>query len=45
VNIRSLSPTRPLSFRWPNGVDLPKRVGFEELPVLNSDGQVARREG
>jgi uncharacterized protein (TIGR02594 family) len=45
VNIRSVSPTRPLSFRWPNGVDLPKRVGFEELPVLNSDGQVARREG
>jgi uncharacterized protein (TIGR02594 family) len=45
VNIRSVQPARPLSFRWPNGVDLPKRVGFDELPVLSSDGQVAAKEG
>ncbi len=45
VNIRSVPLARPLSFRWPNGVDLPRLVGFEELPVLNADGQVATREG
>jgi uncharacterized protein (TIGR02594 family) len=45
VNIRSVPQTRPLSFRWPNGVALPKRVGLEALPVLNSAGEVAAREG
>ncbi len=45
VNIRSVPLARPLSFRWPIGVGLPRLVGFEELPVLNSDGQVATREG
>jgi hypothetical protein len=45
VNIRSVAVARPLSFRWPNGVELPKRVGFEELPVLNSAGEAAAKEG
>src|SRR5262249_27619439 len=40
VNIRSVPVARPLSFRWPNGADLPKLVGIGELPVLNSSGQV-----
>jgi uncharacterized protein (TIGR02594 family) len=34
VNIRSVPLERLLSYRWPNGVDLPKLVGFEELPVI-----------
>jgi uncharacterized protein (TIGR02594 family) len=45
VNIRSVPVARPLSFRWPNGVDLPKLVGFEELPLLNSSGQASTKEG
>ncbi len=45
VNIRSVSLARPLSFRWPNGVALPTRVRFEELPVLNAAGEVATKEG
>ena len=45
VNIRGVPAARPLSFRWPNGVDLPKQVGFEELPLLNASGQVATEEG
>jgi uncharacterized protein (TIGR02594 family) len=44
VNIRSVPLARPLSFRWPNTVDMPKLVGFGELPVLNSNGQVLSKE-
>ena len=45
VNIRAIPVARPLSFRWPNGVGLPKNAGFDQLPVLKSDGQVVGREG
>jgi uncharacterized protein (TIGR02594 family) len=27
---------RPLAFRWPKGVTLPEKIGFDSLPVLDS---------
>lgn len=42
VTINSIPKDRPLSFRWPAGVALPKRVGFENLPIVKSDGRTTK---
>ena len=45
VNIKPFPKKRPLSFRWPSGESLPVKVGFNKLPIINSDGRVSMREG
>lgn len=44
VNIKPFPRNRPVGYRWPNGLSLPVKVGFENLPVVKSNGIVSRRE-
>jgi uncharacterized protein (TIGR02594 family) len=44
VNIKPIPAERPLSFRWPTGVPLPNRTGFDMLPLTKSDGRASTRE-
>jgi len=44
VSIIPFPAGRPLSFRWPVGVPLPPKTGFESLPLMRSDGRVSTRE-
>jgi uncharacterized protein (TIGR02594 family) len=44
VNIRPFPAERPLSFRWPEEVSPPPRIGFERLPLVRSDGELSRNE-
>jgi uncharacterized protein (TIGR02594 family) len=45
VNIRPFPKDRPLSFRWPSVEPLPANVGFNKLPIINSDGRLSKHEG
>jgi uncharacterized protein (TIGR02594 family) len=44
VNIKPFPAERPLSFRWPEGVPPPTRVGFDTLPLVKSEGGVSTQE-
>jgi uncharacterized protein (TIGR02594 family) len=44
VSIEPFPRGRPLSFRWPKGVTLPKNIGFDTLPLVDSDGKVSIKE-
>jgi uncharacterized protein (TIGR02594 family) len=44
VNIKPFPAERPLSFRWPEGVPQPTRVGFDTLPLIKSEGGVSTQE-
>lgn len=40
VNIRGVPKERPLSYRWPTGVALPKLVGYGYLPIVDANGKI-----
>lgn len=44
VNIKPFDPDRVVAYRWPCDVAAPWKVGFDSLPLVNSDGKVSRNE-
>ncbi len=44
VSIVPFPAQRPLSFRWPAGVQLPLKSGLESLPLMRSDGRLSTKE-
>jgi len=44
VSIIPFPADRPLSFRWPAGVPMPLKTGFESLPLMKSDGRLSTKE-
>ncbi len=45
VSIIPFPPARlNKGFWWPKGIALPARIGFNQLPVVRSDGKVSRNE-
>lgn len=45
VNIKPFDPDRVVGWRWPSEAPLPTLVGFDTLPVIESDGRVSQNEG
>jgi uncharacterized protein (TIGR02594 family) len=44
VSIAAFPKDRPLAFRWPKGVTLPVKIGFDTLPIVRSDGTTSATE-
>lgn len=44
VSILPFPADRPRSFRWPVGVTIPSKAGFDSLPLMTSDSRVSARE-
>lgn len=44
VNIKPFDPDRVVSWRWPSGVSLPTKVGYNLLPIVRSDGRLSTNE-
>jgi uncharacterized protein (TIGR02594 family) len=44
VNIKPFSLARVLSYRWPSTYPVPKNLGFNNLPLLTSDGKLSQNE-
>lgn len=44
VNIKPFDPARVVAWRWPNGVALPAAVGFNSLPIVQSNGKLSSNE-
>lgn len=44
VSIRPFNKNRVLSYHWPKNHDVPPKVGFSTLPVIDSDGRVSTNE-
>lgn len=44
VNIKPFSLDRVLSYQWPENQTLTNEVGFENLPLVNSDGRLSTNE-
>jgi uncharacterized protein (TIGR02594 family) len=38
VSVKPFDPKRVISYRWPSEVPLPIEIGFDELPLVTSDG-------
>jgi uncharacterized protein (TIGR02594 family) len=45
VSICAFPVSRPVAYRFPNGVPLPSQVGFAKLPLVRSNGQLSANEG
>lgn len=44
VNVKPFDTARVLAYRWPKSQPMPKGVGFDALPVVNSDGRLSTNE-
>ncbi len=44
VSIRPFPIKRVESFRWPAGVPLPAKIGFDTLPLIKSNGRLSANE-
>lgn len=44
VSIIPFPKTRPVAFRWPKTAPLPSQIGFNTLPLVNSEGTVSTKE-
>lgn len=44
VSIRPFKRNRVLSYHWPKGQKVPLRTGLNQLPIVESDGQVSTNE-
>lgn len=45
VNIKPFANERVLSYHWPRSHDIPRNVGFQYLPVVESNGEISISEG
>lgn len=44
VSIRPFPAGRPVGFRYPEDVSLPRNIGFATLPLVRSDGRLSSKE-
>lgn len=44
VNVEAFVASRVVSYRWPPGMTLPTKTGFDSLPYVSSDGKISTHE-